>query len=197
MPWRRRTGAGTRRLADMELILPTPAHLPLYEAALERGWSPDTMRTDQDVAAREERARIDIDPQAFLDGHEDPQAAAGPVTLPDGSQVARLPGIRRWIWDQGDFCGSIGLRWPADFGPLPPHVPWQRGRGLATQALALMLKEAAWRGLRSVELTTDTDNLPSQKVITANGGVLLRRFTKPAAFGGAESLLYRIDGLVG
>lgn len=186
----------------MELILPTPGHLPLYVAALERGWSADNVR--KEVAAREELAKIASDAQGFLDGHEDPQAAGDPVTLPDGSQVARLPGIRRWIWDQGDFCGSIGLRWPADLGPLPPHVlghigyavvPWHRGRGLATQALALMLKEAARRGLTSVELTTDTDNLPSQKVISANGGVLLRRFAKPAAYGGAESLLYRIDGL--
>lgn len=188
----------------MELILPTRDQLPLYVAALERGWSADNVR--KEVAAREELAKIASDPQGFLDGHEDPQAAGGPVTLPDGSKVARLPGIRRWIWDQGDFCGSIGLRWPADLGPLPPHVlghigyavvPWHRGRGLATRALALMLAEAARRGLRSVELTTDADNLPSQKVITANGGMLVRRFTKPAAFGGAESLLYRIDGLIG
>lgn len=184
----------------MELILPTRDHLPAYVAALERGWSADNVR--KEVAAREELARIAIDPQGFLDGHEDPQAAGGPVTLPDGSQVPRLPGIRRWIWDDGQFCGSIGLRWPADFGPLPSHVlghigyavvPWHRNRGLATRALALMLVEARRRGLRSVELTTDPDNLPSQKVITANAGVLLRSFVKDAAFGGAEGLLYRID----
>ena len=31
------------------------------------------------------------------------------MTLPDGSQVARLPSLRYWLWD-GVFCGSIGLR---------------------------------------------------------------------------------------
>jgi len=43
-----------------------------------------------------------------------------------------------------------------------------------------------------VELTTDADNLPSQKVITANGGVVVEAFRKAAAYGGAESLRYRI-----
>ena len=55
-----------------------------------------------------------------------------------------------------------------------------------------MLPLARSFGLREVELTTDVDNLPSQHVITANGGVLLGRFTKPAAFGGSEGLRFRI-----
>ena len=36
------------------------------------------------------------------------------------------------------------------------------------------------------------DNLASQKVITANGGVLFESFTKPAAFGSVPGLRYRI-----
>ncbi len=43
-----------------------------------------------------------------------------------------------------------------------------------------------------VELTTDPDNVASQKVIVANGGVLVERFRKPQAFGGREGLRYRI-----
>lgn len=183
----------------MRLIHPTRAHLPPYVAALQRGWSADNVRGA--AAAAEELQKIADDPDGFLASHEDPQAAAGPITLPDGRVVARLPGIRRWIWDGDDFCGSIGLRWPADLGPLPPHVlghigyavvPWHRGRGLATRALGLMLIEAHLRGLRRVELTTDPDNLASQKVILAQGGVLQDRFVKDAAYGGAEGLRYAI-----
>ncbi len=43
-----------------------------------------------------------------------------------------------------------------------------------------------------VELTTDTDNVASQGVIEANGGVLHERFTKTAQYGGKEALRYRI-----
>ena len=62
---------------------------------------------------------------------------------PDGSTAKRLPGFKRWLWD-GEFCGSIGLRWQPGTTALPPHclghigyavVPWKRRRGYATQAL--------------------------------------------------------------
>jgi predicted acetyltransferase len=43
-----------------------------------------------------------------------------------------------------------------------------------------------------VELTTDTSNAASQRVIEANGGRVVERFNKPAHYGGAESLRYRI-----
>lgn len=36
-------------------------------------------------------------------------------------------------------------------------------------------------------------NLASQKVVLANGGRLVGRFFEDAAYGGAESLRYRID----
>ena len=130
----------------------------------------------------------------------DREARGGPVTLPDGSQVARLPSLRYWLWD-GEFCGSIGLRWPADKGAMPAHVlghigyavvAWKRRRGYATRALALLLSEARAEGLARVEITTDPANIASQRVITANGGVLVERFNRPAAYGGAPALRYRI-----
>ncbi|TIP32876.1 MAG: GNAT family N-acetyltransferase, partial [Mesorhizobium sp.] len=95
-----------------------------------------------------------------------------------------------------------GLRWQRGTSALPPHVlghigyavvPWKEGRGYATEALRLMLGEARAVGLDHVEITTDLDNLASQKVILANGGILIGRFAKVAAYGGAESLKYRID----
>ena len=107
------------------------------------------------------------------------------------------------MWD-GDFCGSIGFRWQPGTSALPAYcwaisatavVPWKQRRGYATRALALLLPEARKEGLDYVELTTDPDNLPSQKVITANGGALVKRFRKEPAYGQAEALLFRIPAL--
>jgi predicted acetyltransferase len=191
----------------MRLVRPGPEHLADYVAALERGWSPDNVRGA--AAAHDELARIAADAAAFLAAMDDPNAAGPPVTLPDGSRRARIPGLRRWMWSEdgehgepAGFVGSIGLRWTADGAPLPPHVlghigytvvPWKQRRGHATRALALMLPIARARGLRAVEITTDPDNLASQRVVLANGGVLVEHFDKGAAYGHVPGLRYRID----
>jgi predicted acetyltransferase len=188
----------------MELLRPGPEHLASYCAALAQGWSPNTTRPE---AAQEALLAIEADAAAYLATTHDPEGLGPPVTLPDGSQVPRLPGVVRWMWDEarerGDegFCGVISLRWAKDLGPLPPYVlghigytvvPWQQRRGHATRALGQLLPLARGFGLREVDLTTDTDNLPSQRVITANGGVLVEAFTKPAAYGGTPGLRFRI-----
>ncbi len=71
-------------------------------------------------------------------------------------------------------------------------VPWKRKLGLAPRALALLLPEARAQGLDYVELTTAPDNIASQKVIIANGGKLIERFMKVAAYGGDAGLRFRI-----
>lgn len=182
----------------MQLVRPSGFHLPSYVAALARGWSADNTRPE---AAQEELARIGTDAQAFLASMEDREAMGPPVTLPDGSVVKRIPGFRRWLWD-GEFCGSIGFRWQKGTTALPPHclghigyavVPWKQGLGYAKAALAQMLPEAKAVGLPFVELTTDPENLASQRVIVANGGVLVERFTKPPQFGSKPGLRFRIS----
>ena len=188
----------------LQLVRPGPEHLAAYGAALQRGWSADNLRGA--AAAREELERIATDAAGFLARMDDPDAIAGPVTLPNGSTVPRLPSLRRWMWlpgpDGGQFAGSIGLRWTKDGAPLPPHVlghigyavvPWQQRRGHATRALALMLPLARERGLTHLEITTDPENLGSQKVILDNGGVLVGTFDKGAAYGHAPGLRYRIE----
>jgi predicted acetyltransferase len=182
----------------MELVVPSLDRLDAYADALRRGWSADNIRLE--VAAREELAKIGSDPAAFVASLDDREAKGGPVTMPDGSQVPRLPGYRRWIWDE-DFCGSIGFRWQKGTSALPPYVlghigyavvPWKRQRGYATRALALLLQDARREGLDHVTLTTDFDNEPSQKVILANGGVLVERFNSGPAYGNKEHLRWRI-----
>jgi predicted acetyltransferase len=152
-------------------------------------------------AAAEILVKAAEDPLALVESMDDPEAKGAPIRLPDGSEVERLPGFHRWLWD-GGFCGVIGFRWLPGTAELPSHVlghigysvvAWKRGRGYASQALGLLLPEAAGIGLPWVELTTDADNVPSQKVILNNGGYLVERFNKPAVYGGTESLRYRID----
>ena len=183
----------------MELVVPSLNRLDQCAAALRRGgYFPDNSRGE--VSAHDELAKIEADPQAFIAALDDREAKGPLVTLPDGSKVSRLPGYQRWMWD-GEFCGRIGFRWQRGTPELPVYtlghigytvVPWKRGRGYATRALTLLLPEVRKEGLPYVELTTDTDNLPSQKVITANGGTLVERFTKTERHGGGEALRWRI-----
>ncbi|HVA57072.1 MAG TPA: GNAT family N-acetyltransferase [Gemmatimonadaceae bacterium] len=182
----------------MDLVWPSVEHLASYADALRRGWSADTQRQE---AAADELARIEADSAAFLAAQVDPEGNGPPITLPDGSVVARLPGYRLWMWD-GSFAGSIGLRWQPGTTALPPHclghigysvVPWKRQRGYATRALGLLLPLARQSGLPFVELTTDATNLASQRVIARNGGTFVEYFTKPASHGGAEGMRFRIQ----
>ena len=55
------------------------------------------------------------------------------------------------------------------------------------------MPEATKLKMPFVELTSDIDNLISQRVIEKAGGVLLERFVKPPAYGGnREGLRFRI-----
>jgi predicted acetyltransferase len=180
----------------MDLVVPTLDRLDGYADALRRGfWSDNTRR---EASAREELERLAAAPAAFVASLDDPFAKGPPVRLPDGSTVPRLPGYRRWMWEDG-FCGFVNFRWQAGTSALPPYclghvgygvVPWKHRRGYATRALALQLPACRREGLTYVELTTDQDNLASQKVITANGGVLVESFF--ADRHGKEQLRFRI-----
>jgi predicted acetyltransferase len=181
----------------MHLVWPAAQYLPGYRHALQQGWSPDNLRPE---AGREALAHIARDPEGFLAGQVDRDAAGPPVVMPEGTTARRLPGYHRWMWD-GELCGEIGFRWQPGTNELPPYclghigysvVPWKRRRGYATRALRLLLPDARAEGLDYVELTTDADNIASQRVIEANGGELVERFRKLPMHGGAESLRYRI-----
>jgi predicted acetyltransferase len=61
------------------------------------------------------------------------------------------------------------------------------------RALGEVLQDATAEGLRYVEITTTPDNLPSRRVIEANGGVFVEEFTRPAALGGGPEVRYRVN----
>jgi predicted acetyltransferase len=174
----------SRPLTDprpMELVWPARPYLPGYVTALNRGWARDETRPE---SGAEERAAIEADAALFLASLVDREARGAPVTLPDGTQAPRLPGYKCWMWD-GEFCGSIDLRWQPGTLDLPAYclghigysvVPWKQRKGYATRALGAMLMLAAGEGLSRVEVTTSPGNIASQKVIEANGGVLAESF---------------------
>jgi predicted acetyltransferase len=182
----------------MDLVRPALAYLDSYLEALKRDWSHDNMRGV--AAAHDELCEVARNPGEFVRSLTDPEGKGPPITLPDGSRVARLPGFRLWMWD-GEFCGSIGLRWQPGTTKLPPYclghigyavVPWRQRRGYATRALGLVLPMARELGLAQVDITTDPDNLASQRVIAKNGGTLQERFCKGKHYGDREGLLFRI-----
>lgn len=181
----------------MQLIWPSNDALPSYVQALERGWSHNNLRAE---AGREELGLIKADPGAFIASLVDREGKGSPVRMPDGSFVPRLPGYRRWMWD-GEFCGSISLRWQQGSNALPPYclghigyavVPWKQRQGYATRALALLLREAPAEGLAYVEITTNPDNIASQRVIRANGGELVEEFICLPELGGNAVMRFRI-----
>jgi len=95
---------------------------------------------------------IEADATSQLRWMDDPEGQGLPVTLADGQQVPRLPGLRRWLWaDDADlqnagthpdapeprrFIGVISLRWMPGNAPLPLYL-WPPA-GAALQHLAVM-----------------------------------------------------------
>jgi len=182
----------------MELIRPRTEHLDGYLDALRRGWSPNTEHVGFDQA---EIDRVVGDPDRFLELCDDPEGRGDPIELADGTRVPRLPGLTRWMWD-GEFAGSINVRWRPGTTDLPPTclghigyavVPWKRRRGYASAALATVLPLAAAQGLPFVEITTDEANVASQRVIEAAGGVPIERFIKLESSGGGPAVRFRVD----
>ena len=99
----------------IELVEPSLDQLPGYVAALETGWSPSAIR---DLSGPY-LAAIHADAGAFL--RDLTRHDGGTTTLADGTVVPRLPSRVFWMWD-GEFCGSINLRFVPGTLDLPPHV---------------------------------------------------------------------------
>jgi predicted acetyltransferase len=115
--------------------------------------------------------------------HDDFEAyLARLARLRDVAQIPAgwVPGTEFWLEDDaGEIVACARLRFwlsPAlevEGGHIGYDVrPSSRYRGFGTAVLALVLPEARRRGLESVRLTVDSDNLASIKIIERNGGVL-------------------------
>jgi predicted acetyltransferase len=125
-------------------VAPSLAGLPGYVAALERGWSPDTTR---DISA-DQLALLRRDAAALID---DLTRQDGTIETASGAVAPKLPNRLFWL-DDGEFCGSINLRFAQGSDELPPHVhghvgyavvPWKRCRGSGNAATRLRDGSAA------------------------------------------------------
>ena len=182
----------------MELVRPDERYLESYKMALLQSVSSGTATRPKELERH--LSEIEANSEAFLAKQDDPLGLGGDITLSDGSTVPRLPGFSRWMWD-GEVCGEINFRWRDGTTDLPAYClghigyevfSWKRNKGYATEALKQLLPEAIKLGMPFVELTTDADNVISQKVIANNGGVLHEKFVKPAAHGGNDGMRFRI-----
>jgi predicted acetyltransferase len=176
------------------LAEPQSAMLASYTDALRRGWSPNTTR---DVSG-EELAKLEADPAAYLADLTAPGSTTAPT---DGTRAPPLSRIVYWMWD-GEFCGAINLRFLPGTDDLPPHisghlgysvVPWKQRHGYATRALREMLDDAAWRGLKTVSITTSADNTASRRVIERNGGVRAGTWSHPTLLDGEAREYWTVD----
>jgi predicted acetyltransferase len=172
------------------LVPPSLDNIAGYAAALEAGWSPDTLRD----LSLEHLALYRRDPALLIDEltRRDGMITIGASTYPC------LPSRVFWL-DDGEFCGTINVRFVPGSDALPPPVPghvgyavvpWKRQRGYATEALRLLLPVAHEIGLKRIQLVCDADNEPSQRVIAANGGVLDRCYRDAS---GKVKLSFSID----
>ncbi len=185
---------------SMRLLRPTVAHLESYVDALNAAGRPTTCGGRRGSAGSNSRTNRGGRRRHFSRGWRTwtPRVSRSRCpTAPSRSGCrASAAGC-----GTGSSRGAIGFRWQPGTTDLPPTclghigysvVPWKRRRGYAREALRLMLPQVRVSGLAFVEITTDPDNVASQRVVEANGGVLHERFTKPAQFGGQPGLRYRI-----
>ncbi|RUM19324.1 GNAT family N-acetyltransferase [Rhizobium vallis] len=162
------------------LLAPDLENLSGFEAALAAGWFPDPRRAGDAAFIGAELRRLRQDRSKFLDDLSGkPPAGSAPPLL-----TTRL----FCIWD-GEFCGSISLRFQPGTEALPPEVaghvgysvvPWKQRNGYATAALSLLLDVAAREGLTRLVILCNWDNDASRRVIERNGGQLFKRGPHPS-----------------
>lgn len=184
----------------MRSVLRRPGvnHLDGWLDALDRGWQPST--TDPRVAEKQ-RAQIKADPTEYLASQHMPEPGGRMIELPDGTEVPRLPMMRKVIWD-GSFCGLADLRWQEGTGDLPETclghigysvVEWKWGLGLATQAVRELAEDARILGLPYIDASTLPDNLASRRVMEKAGAQMVGSQGPLAAYGDQTYELWRIE----
>ncbi|GIK51642.1 MAG: GNAT family N-acetyltransferase [Planctomycetaceae bacterium] len=89
------------------------------------------------------------------------------------AQVPRLRGFGIWtLAHEGEVVGDAGFKGPPRAGEVEVGygiVPAQRGRGLATEAVAALCAWAFGQGVRAIYARCEADNAPSLRVLAKVG----------------------------
>ena len=186
-------------LEELKLVKPGVKFLESYLDCLRRGVDP-IRYVESATPYTNEIEAISNDVDKFFKQTFNITGGGDPVKMDDGTFAERLPSITWWLWD-GEFCGRIQFRWQHKTVELPPFclghigygvVPWKRNKGYAVKALRMMLDEIKYCGFPYVELTTDSENEISQKVILKCGGEFVEDFKKLDMHGRAMGKRFRI-----
>ncbi len=123
-----------------------------------------------------DQLRTTADPEVFVAWVRQMLARERGEELP----ADRVTCSSRWIVEDGGIVGTVNLR--QHLSDYLLHVegghigyavaPHARRRGVATEAVRLMVAEAAELGINPLLLTCDADNLASARTIERAGGVL-------------------------
>jgi predicted acetyltransferase len=173
------------------LEVPAPAFMPSYIEALKEGF----VRGDELPMTPEEIEPIEENPTSYIERLLGPQSPL--VTLPDGTQVPRVPATLLWLVEGNSFIGAVNIRHQLNehLEKYGGHIgygvrPSQRGGGYGRLILKLALRYAKNNlGLNKVLLTCDDSNIGSRRVIEYNQGELFDRRPHPFKKG-ALSLRY-------
>ncbi len=112
--------------------------------------------------------------------------------LPEGY----VPYTVLWLVDGVEFIGTLTIRHTLNekLEHVGGHIgydirPAKRGRGYGKEILRLGLKRAKGIGINNVLITCDLENIPSKKIIEANGGILQEEYSLE----GKKKLKFTID----
>jgi predicted acetyltransferase len=115
---------------------------------------------------------------------------SGTIKLPNGEIVPKVPFSLLWLAEGEEFIGEISIRHRLNAWLLQEggHVgygirPGRQGRGYGKLILKLGLEVCRHLGIERALVTCKDDNLPSARIIEANGGRLENVIDDPAGRG--------------
>ncbi len=164
----------------VRLVLPSVDYRDSHIEALREGF----YRGMQPVKTPEEIEDIARDFGAYVARIND---LSEPVDLPTGERVKKVPSHDYWLVEGKEFIGEASIRYELSEFLLKQggHIgygirPSRQRRGYGSLALKLSLDVLRKRGVARALVTCDDGNIPSAKIIEANGGVLENKV--PSAF---------------
>src|SRR3569832_418771 len=170
----------------MELVEPSATYKDSFIAAVKEYQSETPLNSRHEYYRALSLQNLSDDFVAYIERVLNAEKGIG---LPPGY----VPQSDFWLVDQGNYIGRVSIRHTLneDLLNLGGHIgydirPSKRSLGYGTKILELALPKAKELGIEKVLVTCDETNIPSRKIIEANGGVLEDK--RPNPHGGSDKL---------